>query len=153
MVPVIVVHNNEYYEYDIDYAELLTSYRWSIYKKPDQSLYELYYIKLCDNNTKNDLATKLVHKDVFGSILFFKASRTFMASIDITDMPELREISLVSGINSMTLNESYGVTDQESSDKPLPAHDIQEVGFTVVDEQNMYDDDEYYNYHAGYDSY
>lgn len=123
MVKTIVVRDNEYAECEIDYLKL-TTYPWSVYKNFDRSGTELYYIQMRDSDIKNELATKLIQQVVSGSLLFVKVSRTHIVSIDITDLPELMEDSLMSGINAMTMSD-MDVSDM-SPDMCLMKHDSME---------------------------
>ena len=152
MVKTIAVRDNEYAECEIDYLKL-TTYPWSLYKNFDRSGTELYSIQMRDSDIKNELATKLIQQVVSGSLLFVKVSRAHIVSIDITDMPELMEDSLVSGINTMTMSD-MDVSDIDVSDD---VYDPSMIESTTDDEYDaecaMYDEDEYYNYHAGYDSW
>ena len=123
MVKTIAVRDNEYVECEIDYLKL-TTYPWSVYKKFDRSGTELYSIQMRDSDIKNELATKLIQQVVSGSLLFVKVSRTHIVSIDITDLPELMEDSLMSGINAMTVSD-MDVSDM-SPDMCLMKHDSME---------------------------
>jgi hypothetical protein len=64
-----------------------------------------------DSDIKNELATKLIQQVVSGSLLFAKVSRAHIVSIDITDLPDLMEDSLMPGINAMTMSD-MGVSDE-----------------------------------------
>jgi len=151
MVKTIAVRDNEYAECEIDYLKL-TTYPWSLYKNFDRSGTELYSIQMRDSDIKNELATKLIQQVVSGSMLFVKVSRAHIVSIDITDLPELMEDSLMSGINAMTMSD-MDVSDIDVSDD---VYDPSMIKSTTDDEYDaecaMYDEDAYYNYHAGYDS-
>jgi hypothetical protein len=169
IVKVIAVRDNDYTECEFDYLKL-TEYPWSLYKNFNRSGTELYSIQLHDSNIKNELATKLIQQSVIGSLLFVKVSRTNIASIDIMDLPELLDDSLMSGINALTMADS-DVSDM-STDVRLMKSDITEkiisdsnttsivydpsMGESTPDNKYaeciMDDDDEYYNYNAGYDS-
>ena len=108
-----------------------------------------------DYDTKNELATKLLREDVSGSLIFVKVSRTNIVSIDITDLPELMEDSLMSGINAMTMSSDICLMQNNSIEKTTSDPSI--VESTTDDEYDsecaMYDADDYYKYYAGYDSY
>jgi len=166
MVKTIAVRDNEYAECEIDYLKL-TTYPWSVYKNFDRSGTELYSIQMRDSDIKNELATKLIQQVVGGTLLFVKVSRTHIVSIDITDLPELMEDSLMSGINAMSMSDMC-VSDMclmkhDSTEKTTPntnvtdaVYDPSMIESTTDDEYDaecaMYDEDAYYNYHAGYDS-
>ena len=170
MVKTIAVRDNEYAECETDYLKL-TTYPWSAYKNFDRSGTELYSIQMRDSDIKNELATKLIQQVVSGSLLFVKVSRAHIVSIDITDLPELMDDSLMSGINAMTMSD-MGVSDMspdmclmkhDSMEKTTPntnvtddVYDTSMIESTTDDEYDaecaMYDEDAYYNYHAGYDS-
>jgi len=166
MVKTIAVRDNEYAECEIDYLKL-TTYPWSVYKNFDRSGTEIYSIQMRDSDIKNELATKLIQQVVSGTLLFVKVSRTHIVSIDITDLPELMEDSLMSGINAMSMSDMC-VSDMclmkhDSTEKTTPntnvtdaVYDPSMIDSTTDDEYDaecaMYDEDAYYNYHAGYDS-
>ena len=166
MVKTIAVRDNEYAECEIDYLKL-TTYPWSVYKNFDRSGTEIYSIQMRDSDIKNELATKLIQQVVSGTLLFVKVSRTHIVSIDITDLPELMEDSLMSGINAMSMSDMC-VSDMclmkhDSTEKTTPntnvtdaVYDTSMIDSTTDDEYDaecaMYDEDAYYNYHAGYDS-
>ena len=152
MVKTIAVRDNEYAECEIDYLKL-TTYPWSLYKNFNRSGTELYSIHMRDSDIKNELATKLIQQVVSGSLLFVKVSRAHIVSIDITDLPELMEDSLMSGINAMTMSDM----DVSNIDVSDDVYDPSMIESTTDDEYDaecaMYDEDAYYNYHVGYDSY
>ena len=152
MVKTIAVRDNEYAECEIDYLKL-TTYPWSLYKNFNRSGTELYSIQMRDSDIKNELATKLIQQVVSGSLLFVKVSRAHIVSIDITDLPELMEDSLMSGINAMTMSDM----DVSNIDVSDDVYDPSMIESTTDDEYDaecaMYDEDAYYNYHVGYDSY
>jgi hypothetical protein len=180
MVKTIIVHNNEYLERDIAYDKL-NQYKWSIYKNFVMPGLELYYIQPLDYDIKNELATKLIHAEVVGSLIFVKVSHTSIVNIDINDLPELPDMidasSLMIGFKSIALeshktssitrvvptrddaeiislsNKQYYADVSKTPSTPSTPKTPDSDFMSSDDYQAMCVDDEYYNYHAGYDSY
>lgn len=153
LVNIIIIHNNEYNERSIDY-NMLTQYPWVLYKTSNTGD-ELYYIQLYDSNNKNELATKIIQHDINGSIIFVKISRTNIVDINIMDVPELLEVNLMTYLDTMSVSSLSSDTHmdlQDGIETTKLTSLVKHVDQTTYD-YNMYDDEEYYNYHTGYDSY
>lgn len=131
-VNVIVVHNDEYLECVMDYAELAW-YNWIVLKNVANSEYVIYYAHTFDNEIQNSIATRLFQINIIGSMIVIKGFRSDIVNININDVPEISDDSLIFGMKSMSVNNASNGNNADDAD------------------QSMYDY-EYYDYNAGYDS-